>query len=68
MEKEIWVARSEKGTRLFAFSGKPAWDFDQERWKSLGHKWLELPSTWCESVTFENSPRRVRSLCLHRKQ
>lgn len=63
---EIWIARKRTDGRLFACNGEPHRAGDQ--WISDDGKWIELPSTWHTDVTFENSPRRIRSQTLHRKQ
>jgi hypothetical protein len=64
MEKEIWIARNKGGQRLFAFGVKPA--PKGNGWDSRGKGWIELKSSWCENITYDNSPARLRGVVLAR--
>ncbi len=56
----MFIARGKNGKRLFGFSKYPL--KKGENWDSQGAGWIELPNTWCEKVTYENSPVRIRAL------
>ena len=57
---EMNAVRNPNGKKLFACNGKPHWD--GERWRIPNGKWIELPSTWRNDITFETSPKRIRGI------
>lgn len=55
-----WFARNPGGKRCFLFENAPT--FRNKRWERNGGRFIEVPSTWRTDITFENSPRRIRSI------
>lgn len=57
IRKGIWIARDKDGT-LWSYVGRPKKVIDPNAKVSqfVGRATTRLPSSWCKSIKFENSP------------
>lgn len=56
----MWIARNKGGKRLFGFSEEPK--KLGNGWDSRGKGWVELNPSWCDRVTYDKSPVKIRGI------